>query len=1224
MNPQDGAAPILRENFRVKQLHFSGGTYQIEVKDPAVKSSFWPFLQMDDQGAMTDSFCTCTGSEESGSCPHLLFAYRAIFNGHSEPLHVRFRGSLWNALCQMASRRHGYDRAALKKKGDAFVATSETGKELFSIRALTPRGASELEEILTTQQVATEETSLKFSNLPPEELLLWKQGRASHQLLYELSFWSDLAKYWFLEQEEGKAYQIRFEEEVKGKVPKRASLLFSKIEAHIYIAEVNWQQLVPTLKTVKAPLLVFEFGEHALQKIVYDQELRLFQIEFSPLPKQEEIKIGTGIPVGDFLYYPGTGFYPARLDPIFQNEIIPEEKIGIVLQSHSQLIAQYLVGTKIHQGSMRANYRLFFDAEESLHIQCYLFEPLDLQQPFSSYFGSWVYCQDRGFYLLENLLFEGIERVIARPLISDFVNRHRHFLHNYDGFATHVSTIGSKLTFQMDPSGLKFQARFEMSDAIEEYIDCGEWIYIKDRGFYAKGAGRTGLFLKSGMRIPPHEVSRFIHKHKDELEPIQGFFSRTQALLRSGLDVRLDEEGKIVISPLYFFKEADQHVEVQIIGDYTYVPHEGFSEIPHEMRLPERYHKKNLVEPLHQPYFIGFELETLRSYILFLDPRLTQPKACTLVVHRVMKDEKGGGFFLDLSYRTEIGSVAIEEVWKGVNEKRPYLFTEGGFFFLNQPRFSWFKSLPKKRFTSKGLIRLTGLEWMRLNVSEQIIEPQGSSLEDLESREILAAFRNLSSDDVIDLSLLKSTLRPYQETGLRWLFFLYTNGLSALLCDEMGLGKTHQAMALIATLLATPFHKFLVVCPTSVIFHWEEQLKRFLPTARILVFYGIQRTLEHFEVEYDLLLTSYGTLRSEKEALSEIHFELAVFDETQIAKNSHSQTHHALKLVDAKMRLGLTGTPIENRLLELKALFDVIIPSYLPHEAQFKEFFVNPIEKQHDMEKKALLSRLIRPFLLRRKKAEVLLELPEKTEEIAYCLLSEEQRDLYKQTYQLSKQTLLLQLEDEKKPVPYIHIFSMLSTLKQICDHPSLLNKKLTEYKKHKSGKWDYFVQLLEQTRESGQKLVVFSQYLDMLTIIELYLKEQGIDYASIRGSTRKRGVELEKFRQDPKCEVFVASLQAAGVGIELVAASVVIHYDRWWNPAKENQATDRVHRMGQSRGVQVFKMVTKDTIEEQIHRLIERKKGLLEGVIGFDDQDQVKGFDRKELIELLQQIEHE
>ena len=254
----------------------------------------------------------------------------------------------------------------------------------------------------------------------------------------------------------------------------------------------------------------------------------------------------------------------------------------------------------------------------------------------------------------------------------------------------------------------------------------------------------------------------------------------------------------------------------------------------------------------------------------------------------------------------------------------------------------------------------------------------------------------------------------------------------------------------------------------------------------------------------------------------------------------------------------------------------------------------------------------------------MLLELPEKIEEISYCDLSEEQMELYRKVYLQQKESLFQELEDKSKPVPYMHVFALLSTLKQICDHPCLITKKFEDFQKYRSGKWDLFVELLQEVRDSGQKLVVFSQYLDMLNMIERYLTENNIGFCGIRGSTRNRKAQLEQFRDDPKSEVFVASLQAVGVGVDLVSASVVIHYDRWWNPARENQATDRVHRIGQNRGVQVFKLVTKGTVEEHIHRIIEKKMVLAEGIIGYDDQDQIKGLGRQELLELLWLIDQD
>jgi SNF2 family DNA or RNA helicase len=361
-------------------------------------------------------------------------------------------------------------------------------------------------------------------------------------------------------------------------------------------------------------------------------------------------------------------------------------------------------------------------------------------------------------------------------------------------------------------------------------------------------------------------------------------------------------------------------------------------------------------------------------------------------------------------------------------------------------------------------------------------------------------------------------------------------------------------------------------------------------------------------------------VRTEKDLFKNKMFEVAIFDEIQIAKNQSSKTHRALRTIDANMRLGLTGTPIENYLKELKALFDLVLPGYLPNESAFQELFINPIEKQHNEESKKLLTRLIKPFILRRRKSEVLLDLPEKIEEIAIAELSEEQKELYREVVMRSKQTIM-DVKNKEKPINYMHIFSLLSNLKRICDHPALVKDDRKNYQKYPCGKWDLFQELLQEARESGQKIVVFSQYLGMLEIIENDLRKQGIGFAGIKGSTKDRKEQVMRFFEDPKCEVFVASLLAAGVGINLSAGSVVIHYDRWWNPAKENQATDRVHRIGQNRGVQVFKLVTRNTIEEHIDRLIEKKKGLIEETLGRDESDQVKMFSREELMSLMQKI---
>lgn len=1220
----EGAA--LLKNGKVGSVLFSEGTYQVEVAESAKKTHYWPFLQFDDEGNVLDYFCNCPEAEKKKACPHLAGAFQKIIGDFPIPLHVRFRDSLWNLLCQLASRRHGYDVAILKEKNQIYEATSVTGKKLFCVKGLQAKGKKKLQEILFQRAIETEETSLKFSNLSPEEISLWKEGKPSHHLQYELSFWSDLAKWMMAMQEEGGKYSITFEGE-EDALPQWVDIHFSMLSIRFYIAEANWPQLIPALNTVHSSLLVHEFQEYKIDAIRYDIKQRQLLIERSRLkeaPFTEMQETPQGIEVGEWFYVPKKGFFPKQIDPIFKQDVISKEKIASVLHKHPAIIQKYLVGTKIQLVGIKAQYHIHFDDEETLHIACYAFERGDLQREDSAHFGTWIFIQDKGFYHLENLLFEGVEKIVPRSQMNDFINRHRVWLGGFEGFQTHVFTIESQLYFYVSKEGyLRFEASIELTDAGDEVIDFGEWIYFKGKGFFAKRIGRSGSLIRPGTNVHRSEVSSFIRVHKDELESLKGFFSSRCPLEKSGLEIFLNEARHIVVRPYFQYAPTYDPQRVQIFGDYTYVESEGFYEIPFEKRVPDAFVKETVIALNDEPYFVLHELDILKPHIFSIQKELRKPKDLYLRIRHIERSErkKASEWLLEAEFETDIGVVNLFDVWQAVQENKRYHFTKAGLLLLKHPRFNWFKNIPKKHWLKGGKqLRLTTIEWLRLTVFEDLRLPIGVTSEEEETRQQIAQLSSFQTEQPIDLTGFKSDLRTYQEVGVRWLWFMYLHGLSGLLCDEMGLGKTHQAMGLIATVrnLGNPTGKILIVCPTSVIYHWEELLKKFLPNLRVLVFYGITRKLASFEEHADILLTSYGTLRSEKQALSQIEFEVAVLDELQIAKNPQSQTHKALKKIQANMRLGLTGTPIENRLLELKALFDVILPGYMPLDAQFKELFVNPIEKNQDSEKKALLSKLIKPFILRRKKSEVLLELPDKIEEISYCDLSEEQRELYKKTFLLHKEALLKDLENESKPVPYLHVFALLTTLKQICDHPCLITKQLDEYKKHKSGKWDLFVELLQEIRDSGQKLVVFSQYLDMLDIMEAYLIEHQIGYASIRGSTRNRKEQLEKFRNDPQCEIFLASLQAVGVGVDLVSASVVIHYDRWWNPARENQATDRVHRIGQNRGVQVFKLVTKGTIEEHIHRLIEKKLTLMEGVIGFDDQDQIKGLDRKELLQLL------
>lgn len=1199
-----------------KSLLFSEGTYQVEMEDG--QDTYWPFLQLDDGGKVLDCFCTCLDAEKTKACAHLGAGYLKIMGSTEEPLHVRFRESLWNILCQMASRRHGYEADVVRGNAEeGFKITFEGGKELFWVHPLTLKGKKRLGEIVLHRVKETEETSLKFSNLSQEELALWKGGRPSHHLQYELSFWSDLAKWWILLQEDKVPYTLTFVDG-KGSFPHEIVFKFKDVEGGFYISEVNWPQIIPSLTTVHSPLPIHEIPHQDIEKITYDEENKVFSIEgTSHTILSEEAK---PLEQGGWWYLPEKGFFPAYQDDLLKEKVIPTKKIPSFLHKHAKTIQKYLQGTSLSRERVDPKYHLFFKSNGDLVIETYLFEPGDVQKPHSFYFGPWVYLQEKGFYVLNPSFLQEKEKIIPRAKVSDFINRNRHWVSQHEGFEIHLSSLESHVVYQMTPEGnLRFDTEIDIQEDPELLLDVGEWIYFKGKGFYAKTSQRMAPLIKPGLVVPKEDVSTFIHVHREDLEQIEGFFSPSSPLLKTGLRVFLNGEQEITIEPEYHYHTEELKKEALLYGDYIYLPSRGFSAIPAPLKLPLEYREPKVIDTPSELYFITYEMEMLRPSISYLDPALIKPNTFDLKLVHLRKDEKSGGWLLELSYETEVGTITPYEIWKAKQERKWMLYSTAGLVLVEEPRFSWLKGVPAKRWLKGGKeVRLTTLEWLRLNVLETVAAPI-----DEESHLIWESLTHFQPAELPNLEGFNSQLRSYQEQGVRWLWFLYMQGLSGLLCDEMGLGKTHQAMGLIAAAIngsKTESVKILVVCPTSVIYHWEDLLKRFFPKIRVLVFYGISRTLEG---EYDLLLTSYGTLRSESAALSEISFSIAIFDEIQTAKNPYSQTHKSLRKMDAQMRLGLTGTPIENRLLELKALFDLILPGYLPNEAQFKTLFVNPIEKYQDEEKQNLLLRFIRPFVLRRKKSEVLLELPEKIEEIAYCTLSEEQQTLYRNTLAISRTQLLEELRNDSKPVPFLHVFALLSTLKQICNHPTLINKDFANYKKYPSGKWDLFVELLTEARESGQKVVVFSQYLEMLDLIETHLKEEGVGFAGIRGSTTNRKEQVQRFKEDPLCMVFVASLQAAGVGIDLIAASVVIHYDRWWNPAKENQATDRVHRMGQSRGVQVFKLVTKHTIEEHIHRLIEKKTALA-GMIAYDDKDQIKILDRSELIELLSELDEE
>ncbi len=1213
---------------RVKDLEFSGATYQVQVEDKKSKEKVWVFLQLDEKGGIRDSFCSCESNEHLSSCVHVAAAYLYLYRDHDIPLHRRFARSLWNQLCWLCAQNLGMEPDDIQRKSKGSYARGTSAKKWhFAIKGRTTAGSQRLKQMIEDRGVETEETSLKFSNLSPDEIALWHQGRPSEQLRYELSFWSDLAKSMMWSQETGAEYSLAFTYTEAG-IPYEIHAHFPDFNVTFVFPKTALPTLIPSLATVDSPLPVYGLTGEGIKSMSYDPVEKAIHIKKTAAVAHEVKQLSSkkGQHFGDWLYVPREGFYPLE-KRLFSSSVLRGEEISEALNDHFSILEQALEGIDLHEDPVPVHYHLAFDKEWNLHISAYVFEIHDLQKPTTARFGDWVYIEDKGFYRLEGLHFEELHQNIPRGQVSDFIPQHRSWLNLQEGFSTHLISLEAHVSYHLDENNrLSFEQSLISDEGTERMIDFGPWVYIEGQGFYQKAKTHVGLPIHTGVSLAPHEISAFIRLNGEELALVPGFFSSRCPVAKTGIDLSL-RDGVIVIVPDYELLPEYRGASLVFFDDFVYAPQEGFHQLPVDPHLPERFRSPCEIQPDAQEAFLEYELPQLLPFAFTIDKRLRRPKEVHLISQQLVKE--GDAYSSHLIYRTEIGEVDVTALWKVLHKHNRFAMTQAGLLDLDEERFHWLKMLTGAKVDAPHhKLLLSSLDLLRLNAFDRLEGPTHGKEGTEETLRLLKGITEFVVPAEPDLSGMRTELRSYQHIGMRWLWFLYHQNLSGLLCDDMGLGKTHQAMALMAavkhfknkTAPGTRPH-FLVVCPTSVIYHWQDKLRTYLPDLRVLTFYGIDRALGEFQRDYDLLLTSYGIWRNERELLKTVPFEVAIFDEIQLAKNHHSLLHSSLREANARMRVGLTGTPIENYLRELKSLFDIVLPTYMPSETDFREFFVKPIEKGRDAKRRELLARYIRPFVLRRKKEEVLSDLPEKSEEISDCPLLPQQQTLYQQVLTGSRDSLMAQLEDDSNPVPFMHVFALLSRLKRICDHPAVYWNDPANYRNYQSGKWDLFVELLSEARESQQKVVVFSQYLAQLDIFETYLKEHKIQYATIRGATTNRGEEVKRFQEDPRCEVFIASLQAAGLGIDLTAASVVIHYDRWWNAARENQATDRVHRIGQTRGVQVFKLVTRGTFEEKIDAMIKRKGQLMEDVVAADEQHLLKQFDRHELIELLRDV---
>ncbi|MBF0492169.1 MAG: SNF2 helicase associated domain-containing protein [Deltaproteobacteria bacterium] len=450
---------------------------------------------------------------------------------------------------------------------------------------------------------------------------------------------------------------------------------------------------------------------------------------------------------------------------------------------------------------------------------------------------------------------------------------------------------------------------------------------------------------------------------------------------------------------------------------------------------------------------------------------------------------------------------------------------------------------------------------------------------------------------------LKATLRDYQKQGFAWLHFLKDHNFHGVLADDMGLGKTVQALAyLLDQRIEKGQAPCLVLAPTSVVFNWGAESEKFTPELTTILYTGDQRKKFRDQLtQVDIVLTSYALFRREAEMFQSIKWRTLILDEAQNIKNHRSKTAALVKEIKASQRFALTGTPLENSLAELWSIFDFLMPGFLGSHTHFKRTYEKPIESDQSQDSLDRLRRRIFPFVLRRHKSEVAKELPPKTEIQQFCEMSEEQAKLYKEILLSSRKMVFDEVEYKGIEKSQVSILTALLRLRQISCHPYLLGDRFLKGRKIESGKFENFKELLQEIISEKHRVIVFSQFVEMLGVLRRWMDEEKIVYEYLDGRTRKREEHIKNFQTNPDIPVFLISLKAGGTGLNLTEADYVIHYDPWWNPAVEDQATDRVHRIGQTKQVFSYKLITKGSVEEKILTLQERKRNLFLGVMKSD-----------------------
>lgn len=545
--------------------------------------------------------------------------------------------------------------------------------------------------------------------------------------------------------------------------------------------------------------------------------------------------------------------------------------------------------------------------------------------------------------------------------------------------------------------------------------------------------------------------------------------------------------------------------------------------------------------------------------------------------------------------------IALNEVKKAILKREKYIkLSDGSIGILPQEWLDKFNRYLRYGEIKNNKIQLSKTKFSIIDELFENISDAKLIKELVDKRKKLKAFETIKSVKLPDG--IKAQLRDYQKEGLNWLNFLHEFKWGGILADDMGLGKTLQAITILKQVAEYSQLPSLVVVPTTLIFNWQNELKKFCPSLKVLFHYGPDREKSnaHFS-DFDVVVTTYGLVMNDIEFLKELSYNYIILDESQAIKNPSSKRYKAVNLLKAENRIAMTGTPIENGTFDLYAQMNFVNPGMFGNMKHFRDDFATPIDRDGDKIRAAELQKLISPFVLRRTKEQVATELPPKTEDVIYCAMDDEQRKVYDAYRNEIRNQLLNRIETDGIEKSKIHVLEGLMKLRQICDSPALLANE-EDYGNDSVKIRELINHITKKT--ANHKIIVFSQFVKMLALIKSEIESLNIDYEYLDGqcSQKQRKESVKRFQEEENCRIFLISLKAGGTGINLTAADYVYIVDPWWNPAVENQAIDRCYRIGQNKKVFAYRMICKDTIEDKIVEYQQEKRDVAEDIIQTDE----------------------